>query len=496
MELINLLRNVEFKSNINLEEMEDIKLEDIAYNSAKAKEGVAFVALEGMTLDGHKFANDAYDRGSRVFILSKDLELPKDSIKILVKNTRKALAKLSCNFFGNPSKELKVIGITGTKGKTTTSNYIRDIFKEAGYSTGIIGTNGVFYNGIEEETKNTTPESYEIQRILRKMLDSGVKAALLEVSSGGLKMDRVEGIDFDIGVFTNISRDHIGPKEHPNFEDYLYSKSRLFKLCRHGIVNIDDMHGEYIIENSDCPIETFSIKNDSDFKAIDINLSKNIKSLGSSFLCKTRKDEYRYKIATPGIFSIYNALASIAVSNYLGISREIVNDVLEKANVSGRAELLDVVDYASVVLDYAHNEVSLENIIRTLKEYKKNRLICLFGSVGDRSILRRQEMGDIAAKECDISIVTSDNPGFESPEKIIDEIGECFKGSKSKLIKEVDREKAIKLGIELLEKDDIFLIAGKGHEEYQLVEGEKIHFSDREVALEAGKELLKEKNGI
>lgn len=491
MKLIDLLKDVCLKPNVDWEKIKDINIKDIAYNSSKAGEEIAFVALEGMTLDGHEFANDAYQKGSRVFVLNRDLKLPEDCVKILVENTRKALSKLSCNFFGSPSREMKVIGITGTKGKTTTSNYIRSIFKEAGYSTGIIGTNGVFYNGREEETKNTTPESYEIQRILRNMLDTGVEVALLEVSSGGLKMNRVEDIEFDIGVFTNISRDHIGPKEHPDFEDYLYSKSRLFKLCKHGIVNIDDSRGKYIMENSSCPIETFSIKNDSDFKAININLSKDIKSLGSSFICKTKDGEYKYKISTPGMFSIYNALASIAVSNYFGIGQEVVNNVLKNANVSGRAELLDVVDYASVVLDFAHNEVSLKNIIETLKEYKRNRLICLFGSVGDRSILRRKEMGDIAAKECDISIVTSDNPGFEAPKKIIDEIGESFKNGRSKLIKEVDREKAIKLGINLLEKDDILLIAGKGHEEYQLIEGEKLYFSDKDIALKVGKELSK-----
>lgn len=493
MKLINLLKDIEFKTNLSLEKIQDIEIDDIAYNSKDAKNGSVFVAIEGETTDGHKYIDNAYENGSRIFIIRKDVDVPSDGVKILVKDTRKTLSKISSNLFCNPSNELKVIGITGTKGKTTTSNYIKAIFEKAGYSVGVIGTNGVFYNGVKEETQNTTPESYELQRILKDMLDSGVEVVVMEVSSGGLKMDRVDDVDFELAIFTNISRDHIGPKEHPDFEDYLYSKAKLFKLARFAIVNIDDKYGSYIIDSADCSTYTFSIEKESDFRAVDIKLSKDIKSLGSSFTCKTKNEEYKYTISSPGIFSIYNALTSIATCKHFNISDEIISSVLKDANVSGRAEILPILDYASIVLDYAHNEVSLKNIVETLKAYKPNRLICLIGSVGNRSNLRRKELGDVAAAQCDVCILTSDNPDYENPMKIINEMGESFKESSCTLIKEEDRREAIRVGVNLLEEDDILLLAGKGHETYQLVKGEKVHFSDKEAAMDAVNKLNSEK---
>ncbi|MGO1469768.1 MAG: UDP-N-acetylmuramoyl-L-alanyl-D-glutamate--2,6-diaminopimelate ligase [Tissierella sp.] len=491
MKLKELLKDIKFSSNMNLSEIEDINIKDIAYNSMSAKVDYIFVAIVGETVDGHKYIDSAYENGARVFVVSKDMDLPKGSVKILVNDTRFVLSKMSSNLFGNPSKELKVIGITGTKGKTTTSNYIKAILEKAGFSAGIIGTNGVFYGEIKEESKNTTPESYELQRILRQMVVYGMKFVVMEVSSGGLKMNRVDHISFDLGIFTNISRDHIGPKEHPDFKDYLDSKVKLFKLAKHGIINKDDKHAGYIIDNAKSTIDTFSIYKKSDFKAVDIKLSQDIKHLGSSFICKTDNEKDSYKIASPGTFSIYNSLASIVTARYFEIDYGTIKNVLKDVNVSGRVELLPILDYASVVLDFAHNEVSLKNIIETLKEYKPNRLICLIGSVGNRSFLRRKEMGDIAARECDVCILTSDNPDYEDPMQIIDEMSESFRGSNCLLIKEADRKEAIKKGINILKKDDLLLLAGKGHETYQLIEGEKRYFNDKEVAINAAKELLK-----
>lgn len=490
MKLKDLLKDIDFSCNKDFDTIENIEVEDVYYNSSKARENGLFVALVGETTDGHKYIDDAYENGSRIFLISQEVDLPSDSIKILVKNTRSALSHISANLFKNPSKELKVIGITGTKGKTTTSNYIKAIFEASGHKTGIIGTNGVFYGDVKEDTKNTTPESYEIQKILRKMIDSNVECVVMEVSSGGLKMNRVDDIEIDLGIFTNISKDHIGPKEHPDFQDYLDSKAKLFKIAKHGIVNLDDKQSSYIIENATCDITTFSIEKDSDFQAEDIRLSENIKTLGSSFRCVTRDGDVDYQISSPGIFSIYNALLSIAASRHFGIDHKTIQDVLKDINVSGRVEVLPILDYASVVLDFAHNGVSLQNIVETLKHYNPKRLICLVGSVGNRSLLRRKELGDIAAKECDICILTSDNPDFEDPMKIIDEMAESFIDSDCVLIKEADRKEAIIRGINILEKDDILLLAGKGHENYQIIEGKEVYFSDKETAIKAANELL------
>lgn len=493
MKLKDLLKDIDFTSDKKIEEINKIEIEDICYDSKKAGENIMFTALLGETTDGHNYIKSAYEKGSRVFLISREVDLPVDAVKILVKNTRKVLSHISSNLYNHPSKELKIIGITGTKGKTTTSNYIRAIFEAAGYKTGIIGTNGVFYGDVQLETVNTTPESYEIQKILRAMIEEDVKFVVMEVSSGGLKMNRVDDIEIDLGLFTNISKDHIGPKEHPDFEDYMHSKAKLFKLAKHAIINIDDKHSAYMIDNATCGITTISSEVDSDFRAKDIELSGNIKTLGSSFTCVSEDGAIDYKISSPGMFSIYNALLSIAAARHFKIEHSTIKDVLKDVNVSGRVEILPLLDYASIVLDFAHNEVSLKNIVDTLNHYNPKRLICLIGSVGNRSILRRKELGDVAASECDVCILTSDNPDFEDPMKIINEMSESFSDSDCILIKEADRKQAIIRGINMLEEDDILLLSGKGHENYQIIEGEKVYFSDKETAEEAAKDLLNRK---
>ncbi len=489
MRLEDVFNGVSLTSNKNWEEIKDIEVEDISYNSENCKEDYIFVAIKGETEDGHKYVKDAYKKGTRIFVVNRDVYLPEDSIKIFVDNSRKVLSKISANYFNHPSKELKVIGITGTKGKTTISNYTKAVLDNSGFSTGVIGTNGIFYNDVEETTYNTTPESYELQRTLRNMLDNGVQYVAMEVSSSGLMMDRVADVDFDLAVFSNISHDHIGPKEHPTFEHYLESKAKLFKLAKHGIVNIDDKYGKDIIDRAKCSIDTFSIKNDSDLQAVDIKLSDTIDYLGSDFICKTKTGKFKCSVCSPGIFSVYNALAVIAISIYLGIDRDIILDTLKNVKVNGRVEVLPILDNVSVILDYAHNSISLENILSTLKDYNPNRLICLIGSIGKRAKLRRRELGDIAAKNCDICFLTSDNPDSEDPMNIINEMAESFRGSNCKVIKEPDRERAINIAIEIAKEGDIVLLAGKGHEEYQLINGKRVYFSDRETAIKAAKRL-------
>ena len=490
MKLFNIMEDVKFKSNKPWEEIKDIEIKDIAYNSSKCEGGYIFVAIKGETVDGHKYCADAYKRGCRVFILNDDIDLGEDSIKLFVENSRIALSKMSANYFGNPSKELKVIGVTGTKGKTTITNYISEVLNSSGLNTGVIGTNGTFYNGISEKTVNTTPESYELHRIFRKMLDSGVECVSMEVSSGGLQRHRVEHVDFDVAIFTNLSPDHIGPKEHPTFQNYLECKAKLFTLAKHGIINIDDEHAQEIIDIATCDSETFGIKKQADIRATNIEYSKNLDSLGVKFVCETKNTAGNYYICSPGMFSIYNALAVIAVCKYLGVKKEITREALTEAKVCGRVEVLSVLPYATIIIDYAHNGVSLENILKTLEHYDHKRLICLFGSVGGRTKIRRKELGDVASRECDLSILTSDNPDFEDPLEIIDDIAKSFDKAKSKYIVEPDRKKAVQLAVRMAREGDMIVLAGKGHETYQLIKGVKVPFSEREIVKEEARKIL------
>ena len=362
MKLFKLMENVSFTSNLPLEKINETDIKDIAYNSRNCEEGFLFVALVGETVDGHRFVQNAYDNGARVFLLQKGREcdknvmgLPEDVVKIFVENTRISLSRISHNFFGKPSETLKIVGVTGTKGKTTITNYVSTVLNESGINTGVIGTNGTFFNGKYEPTANTTPESYELHRIFRKMLDNGVKCVSMEVSSGGIMHNRVEDVDFDVAIFSNLSPDHIGPKEHPTFEHYLQCKAKLFKMAKHGIINIDDQYASEIIKAATCNIETFAIENNADLTADNIRYSKEIDSLGVSFDCKTKQENFPCFICSPGTFSIYNALAVIAVCRYLGVKREKMIKSLKNAKVNGRVEVISVLPYATVVVDYAHN---------------------------------------------------------------------------------------------------------------------------------------------
>lgn len=491
MKLFKIMDGVEFTSDKLWNDIKNIEINDLAYNSSKIEDGYIFVAIKGETVDGHKYASNAYDRGCRVFIVQDDVELKEDAIKLFVKDSRVALSKASSNYFENPSKELKIVGVTGTKGKTTITNYISEVLNASGLNTGVIGTNGTFYNGISEKTVNTTPESYELHRIFRNMLDNGVKCISMEVSSGGIMMDRVKDIEFDVAIFSNISPDHIGPKEHPTFEHYLECKTKLFTLAKHGIVNADDEYANYVLENSTCSMETFAIDKESDLMAKNIEYSNEIDSLGVKFICKNEKESFETYICSPGTFSIYNALAVISVCRYLGVDRDIMIDALKNAKVSGRVEVLPLLPYATVILDYAHNGVSLENILQTLKNYNPKRLICLFGSVGGRTELRRKELGDVAARECDLCILTSDNPDFEEPLNVIADIAKSFEDSECEYLVEPDRKTAIELAINIAKEGDMIVFAGKGHEEYQIIKGERVPFSEREIALKAATEILK-----
>lgn len=451
----------------------DESIDDIVYNSKYAQKGTLFVALRGALSDGHKYIKDAYEKGVRIFVVEDDsmAHAYGDAAFIKVNDTRKALATMSRNFFNKPDEDITMIAITGTKGKTTTANIIYEALKKMGARPGIIGTNGVFYAGKEEAVDNTTPESYEVYRILSKMREEKITHCVLEASSIGLKMKRLYGINFDIGVFTNISHDHIGGIEHPDFDDYFHSKMLLKDVSKKFIYNKDDEKLREAIKNA----ITFSINEESDYKAENIIISDDIFKIQSDFDISGKK----FEVKSISYYDIYNYLAAISVMKELGYGWNEIIEGGKSISIRGRFEEINVCDRLYII-DYAHNYISLKSILETVKKFKKNKIICIFGSVGGRSEKRREELAEVSDALADISIVTSDNPNFEDPAKICNEIASFIKGVH---YTEPAREKAIKLSYELSELGDIIVVAGKGHETYQLIKGEKVHYSDKECIL-------------
>lgn len=485
MRLEDLIKNLEIKQIFG---STDIEIQDIVYNSKNARKNTIFTALVGMTIDGHKYIKDAYEKGVRAFLVSDEkifekLKQLEDVVIILVGDTRIALANISDVFFSSPSKDMIVIGITGTKGKTTVSNYIKTVLENADISCGVIGTNGIFFADEHIKTVNTTPESYEIQKYMRKMVDKKVKVLAMEVSSGGIMMHRAAFIDYDYAIFTNLSLDHIGEKEHPTFEHYMNCKAELFSMSKYSIINIDDEKSEVMIDKSKkyC---TYSMDNISDFTATNISYPKSISDIKTYFTVNDKK----YCVNSFGRFGVYNALCTIAICEKIGLSYEQINDGLSKAYVKGRLQILDIMSDIKVIIDYAHNEVSLENILRTVKELNPKRIITVFGSIGTRAKHRRIELATVSSKYSDVIIVTSDNPDTEDPQEIIDEIVSYISNEKlENTYTYVDRDEAIKKAIEISKAGDIILLAGKGHEEYQLINGVREHFSDEEQTIKYAK---------
>lgn len=465
----------------------DADITDVVYDSRKVSVGCAFVCMRGSAVDGHSFAKKAEELGAAVIIAEENVDV---NIPVVVTDdTRKALAVLSAAFFGNPANgDIKVIGITGTKGKTTTAAMIRSILEKSGYKTGIIGTIGI---GIGEElikTNNTTPASYEVQKYLRQMANAGCKYCVMEVSSIGLRDLRVFGFEFEVGLFTNFSEDHIGGVEHKDMDEYLACKSMLFKMCRMDVMNIDDKNWEDVLDNAACPVVTYGFNQNADYKAEGYELISRAGLLGISFNV-SGKLNFIAEAAIPGKFNAYNALSAIAVCDNLGISTENMNKGLLAATVKGRVEPVPIESEYTVLIDYAHNAVSMENILKTLREYNPNRLICLFGAGGNRPKIRRFEMGEVSGVLADLSVITEDNSRFEAIEDIMADIKTGIEKTNGKYVMIPNRRDAIKFCLENAEKGDIIVLAGKGHEDYQETNGEKIHFDEREVIAEILEEM-------
>lgn len=483
MKLSLLLKDIEYNTN----NLPDVDIKDIVYNSKLAKPDTLFVCLTGSVSDGHQFAENAYEAGCRVFMAERELSLPEDATVIILDDTRNALSYISSTFFDYPSKELKIIGITGTKGKTTVTYLTQSVLNNAGISTGVIGTIGVSYGDVQYNTDNTTPESYELQKTFRQMIDAGISCAVIEVSSQAMMTHRVNGIEFEIGVFTNISPDHIGPREHESFENYLECKARLFKQCKLSLINIDDPHAEEIVQAAAGEVITFGLSDNADYYAKDIELISQDDYLGVLFNCIFKENNLKMKTKLPGTFSVYNALSATAIAAELGIDNDTIISAISEAKIRGRSEFISALPFCSVIVDYAHNGVSLRSIMTTLREYNPKRLVVMFGSVGERTQQRRKDMGEVAAELADYTIITADNSGIEDPMSVIKDIAVELEKTGAEFICISDRIEAIKYAIDNARPEDVILLAGKGHEDYQLMGTVKVPFNDAEEARKFGK---------
>ena len=468
----------------------DVNVNELIYNTKMVSKECMFVCIRGAVFDSHDAAAEAAAGGAVVIVTERPVEVPEGVCVVRVKDTRYALALISAAYFGYPARKLKTIGITGTKGKTTTTFLIRSILEHAGIRTGLIGTIETIIGDWHIPASNTTPESYTIQQYFAAMVEAGCQVAVMEVSSQGLKLHRTAGIQFDIGIFTNLAPDHIGPNEHESFEEYLECKSRLFRQCRVGIVNIDDAHCPQILEGHTCQVETYGFSEKADLRASDVKLVNRPGFLGVAYRVSGLTD-MDVEIDMPGRFSVYNSLVAIAVCRHFDIRKEDVLAALEAAQTKGRIEKVKVSDDFTLLIDYAHNAMSLESLLTTLKEYHPKRLVCLFGCGGNRSRLRRFEMGEVSGRLADLTVITSDNPRFEEPQAIIDDIRTGIEKTDGKYVEIIDRKEAIRYVIAHGQPGDVIVLAGKGHEDYQEIKGVKYPMDERVLIQEVLEELGK-----
>lgn len=483
---IMLLRNlIQTLSYEVLQSDESIEVNQLVYDSRKVNAGDVFVCVSGAVCDGHSFIPQVIEKGAKAIIVEKELDSlelgnNKDVTIVKVEDTREALAHMAAAYFGHPANELKVIGITGTKGKTTTTYMIKSILENAGFKTGLIGTIETIIGDECIPACNTTPESYVVQESFRKMVDAGCQCVVMEVSSQGLMLHRVSGFTFDYGIFTNLEPDHIGPNEHKDMDDYIACKSKLFSQCKVGILNADDSYLEQILRNHTCQVETFGMSEKADLRATGLHLWREQGSLGIAYKLQGLLN-MDISIDIPGKFSVYNSMAAIAICRHFGVTDENIAKALQNIRVKGRVELVKVSDKFTLMIDYAHNAMSLESLLTTLREYNPKRLVCMFGCGGNRSKLRRYEMGEVSSKLADVTVVTSDNPRDEEPMDIINDILIGVHKADGEYVTIPDRKEAIRYCIDNGQEGDIIVLAGKGHEDYQEIKGVKYKMDERDL---------------
>ena len=475
MKLSSLLEKLEYTCVQGSTEQE---VTGVVYDSRKVTDGSLFICIRGAVVDGHKFIPDVTAKGAKVLVVEEEVSAPSDVTVIQVTDTRYAMAFISAAWFGHPAEKLKTIGITGTKGKTTTTYMVKSILENAGYKVGLIGTIEAIIGNKIIPASNTTPESHVVQEYFHEMVEAGCDCVVMEVSSQGLMLHRTQGFVFDFGIFTNIEPDHIGPNEHKDFDHYLSCKAMLLKQCRVGIVNRDDEHFDRIVEGHTCTLETYGFSKEADLRAEDARLIGGKGYLGISYQLKGLMD-FPVEIDIPGKFSIYNSLTAIAICRHFKVSQENILKALKVAKVKGRIEMVKVSDEFTLMIDYAHNAMALESLLTTLREYHPHRLVCLFGCGGNRSRLRRYEMGEVSGRLADLTIITSDNPRDEEPQAIIDDIKVGMAKTEGKYVEIPDRKEAIAYAIHHGEPGDIVVLAGKGHEDYQEIKGKKYPMDER-----------------
>ncbi len=465
MLLSELLKGVNVKS-----EYIDREISDVTDNTKKVSENCAFVCVSGARFDGHNFVKEVMQNGAVTVIVSKDLGLEE---QVLVDNTREAYAIMCKNLFGAECDKMTLIGITGTNGKTTTAFIIKDILKEFGVQSGLIGTVKNMVGEKEFHTELTTPDPYDMHKLFKMMADDGIKYCVMETSSQAFHQMRLAGIHFKVGVFTNLTQDHLD--YHGTIEEYKKCKKELFKACDIAVINSDDESGVFMIDGLECKKITYGINMDSDLKASNIELYDNK-------VVYNVNDALKVDFHIPGDFSVYNSLSAIGAVNVLGYSLEdTINAISSAKSVKGRLELVETNTPFGVIIDYAHTPDGLEKAINAVRSFTKGRVITLFGCGGDRDKTKRPKMGRMATELSDVVIVTTDNPRTEPPEEIIKEILIGTVGSKAEVITITDRSEAIKEAMKIAKKGDTVLLAGKGHETYQVIGTERVHYDEREV---------------
>ncbi|MCI8884942.1 MAG: UDP-N-acetylmuramoyl-L-alanyl-D-glutamate--2,6-diaminopimelate ligase [Dorea sp.] len=485
MRLTQLLERLEYEVSQGSDE---ISVTELINDSRRVTEGSVFVCISGAVSDGHAYAGEVAKKGAAALVVEKDVEVPENVTVIRVADTRYALALMSAAYFGYPAEKLKVIGITGTKGKTTTTYMVKSILEGVGHKVGLIGTIEALIGEKSVPANNTTPESYTIHQYFAEMVEAGCDSVVMEVSSQGLMLHRTAGILFEIGIFTNLGEDHIGPNEHKDFDDYKRCKGILFTQCRLGIANMDDPWYEDVFRNAACKVETLGFSEKANLRATDIEHITKPGYLGVRYHVSGLMD-FDVEIDIPGDFSVYNSLTAIAVCRHFDVPKENIKKALKVAKVRGRIEMVKVSDEFTMMIDYAHNAMSLESLLHTLRDYRPERIVTIFGCGGNRSKTRRYEMGEVSGRMSDFTIITSDNPRFEEPQDIIDDIIIGIRKTDGEYTAICDRKEAIRYAIEHGRPGDVIVLAGKGHETYQEIKGVKYDMDDRILIRDVLEEL-------
>ncbi len=467
----------------------DIEIMGIKNNSRDVEAGDLFFCVRGTATDGHSYAASVACKGAVALLVERYVKVPRGITVVRFPNIRYAMGIISARYYGNPSGRMTVIGITGTKGKTTTAYMVHNMLMAAGYKTGLIGTVEIYDGEQHICADHTTPESIVIHRYLRDMVNHGVDVVVMEVSSQGLMLDRVAGVEFDYGIFTNLSNDHVGPGEHVNFEHYKKCKKKLFSMCKTGIFNLDSSYAEEMMHDATCDKITYGMQSFADYRTDTFRLYSEDGVLGIGYYL-TGKISGDIMIDMPGEFTVYNSLAAIAVADQMGVPFSDMQMILKKIQVRGRTEMIPISDAFTVMIDYAHNAMALENLIMALRSYMPKRLVTLFGCGGNRSRDRRYEMGEVSGRLSDLTIITSDNPRYEAPEEIMKDIKTGLNRTDGAYVEIMDRKEAMRYAIMNAEMGDVIVFAGKGHENYQEIYGVKYHMDERDLI----REILEEED--